>query len=345
MSKQILIQNIYYMLAYVYDDAKPNDMIKQKSEAFTHTSQLYAALLSTLFSTQVKQGLMRDYVENIEELSNIKGKFNFNETLKANTLINKRMVCAYDEYSEDNLHNQILKSTFLNMMLDKDVLKSTKQMIKKHLAYLSNVSEVNLQFVKFNTIQKVRGYHKYHYMLQICYLYQHDLLINPDDDGISNTNILENMQIHALFEKFVMKYYKVHYPKLYPKSIIIRWNDIEDNLYFPVMRTDINLQYNDHVLIIDTKYYTDILKARHDTKKFISSHLFQLFSYISNYANKHKLKTSGMLLYAQTSHEESIDISETTNNFNIHIKSIDLNQDFESISHTLNTIANMLKDM
>lgn len=84
---------------------------------------LLAAILSKGIGLQLKQGLYREYISRQEELSVMRGKINMPGTIK-NRLAHKRVLtCDFDELSENNLLNQILKTT-VTLLLRNELLAS-----------------------------------------------------------------------------------------------------------------------------------------------------------------------------------------------------------------------------
>ena len=120
----------------------------------------------------------------------------------------------------------------------------------------------------------------------------------------------------------------------------MRWNIDEGYSmidFIPTMITDINLYHKNKVLIIDTKFYANILgKSRYDKKIISRDNWNQLFAYISNEAYKTDEIVSGMLLYA----EEIANNSTTSVMGNkMSIRILDLRKEFYYISIELNKIA------
>ena len=64
----------------------------------------------------------------------------------------KELSCQFDEYSENNLLNRIVKSTLIMLLRKEDVKKRTKNEIKRILLYLSNVDCIDLSNLNFQTI-------------------------------------------------------------------------------------------------------------------------------------------------------------------------------------------------
>jgi len=103
------------------------------------------------------------------------------------------------------------------------------------------------------------------------------------------------------------------------------------------MFTDITMRGPNRVLIIDAKYYHDALIARHEdaTKKIISSHLYQLYAYLSTWHHDHPGGPSpeGMLLYPTVC--DPMDINLKIHGFPVRVVTIDLAQPWQDIADDL----------
>ena len=82
------------------------------------------------------------------------------------------------------------------------------------------------------------------------------------------------------------------------------------------MQSDIHLQKENKVLIIDAKYYSHIMQTQFDKHTIHSGNLYQIFTYVKNedYSFKDEpYEVAGIILYAKT--EEEI---QPDNNFMMH---------------------------
>lgn len=109
--KSIFIKNIYYMLSYAFTTLKESVYDDIQKESFENIHNLFAAILAKGIGLQLKQGLYREYINRVETLPVVRGKIDMPGTIR-NRLGRRQVVtCDYDELSENNLLNQILKST------------------------------------------------------------------------------------------------------------------------------------------------------------------------------------------------------------------------------------------
>ena len=110
------------------------------------------------------------------------------------------------------------------------------------------------------------------------------------------------------------------------------------------MKSDITLTYDENILIIDTKYYSQSMQKieLYNSKTIHSNNLYQIFTYVKNKDINKNGKVSGMLLYAKTN-EDIIPNSEYIMSGNkIMVRTLDLNKDFKFIAQSLNKIASDL---
>ena len=124
--KNILIKNIYYMLAYAFQVLKRNNYANIASEKFEHIEDLFAEILSRGISYQLKQGLYREYVPKTESLPTMRGKIDITKTIKHRIQCQQILSCEFDELSENNIFNQILKTTISILLQEKIVAKERK---------------------------------------------------------------------------------------------------------------------------------------------------------------------------------------------------------------------------
>ena len=124
--KGILIRNVYYMLAYAFQELRQNNYAEITGEEFDDIYDLFAEIIARGISYQLKQGLYRQYVAKNESLQTVRGKIDINGTI-ANRMRNiHQIVCDYDELSENNIYNQILLTTATLLIKQSDVKKEKK---------------------------------------------------------------------------------------------------------------------------------------------------------------------------------------------------------------------------
>lgn len=336
----IKIQNIYYMLAYAFQILKSDAYSFCKTEEFENAADLLAAILEKGISIQIKKrGLKRDYIESTETSNYIKGKIDVSESIKNKSFINHQLVCSFDNFSIDCYANRILKTT-IQILIKSDIKSFRKKSFRNLLLYFKDVKSLDIKRIKnINWNMKFnKNNQSYQMLISICYLVLNGLIQTTTDGSTKLLNFLDEQSMSRLYEKFILEYYRKHYPKLKPSASYINW-DLDDGLdnLLPIMKTDITLTSGNEVLIIDAKYYSYTTQVRFDKHTIHSNNLYQIFTYVKNKASCGK-NVSGMLLYARTDELIQPESSYVMSGNRIDVRTLDLDCDFEVIRSQLNGI-------
>lgn len=338
--KGILIRNIYYMLAYAFQELRQNNYAEIEGEKFDNIFDLFAEILSRGISHQLKQGLYREYVSKNESMQTIRGKIDINATI-ANRVRNiRQIVCDYDELSENNVYNQILLTTSAVLIRHSDVKTDKKAKLKRLMLFFHNVEPIDLHTIRWNSLRFDRNNRNYRMLIYLCYFIVSEWLMTTED-GKNRLREFSDDHMCRLFEKFVLEYYKKHHPELKPCAAQIEWNIEKEKSsvnILPIMQTDILLTMEERTLIIDTKYYSQTMQKQYDKSTIHSGNIYQINTYVTEYDEDHQGNVDGMILYAKTQEEIVPDGSITKKDGNIiYFKTLDLNTDFETIKKRLDS--------
>lgn len=331
---KIRIRNIYYMLAYAFQVLKQEQYQRLSEETFEGAENLFAAILARGILSQVKRGLGKGYISREEALGSPRGKIETAKTLGQGTLRKGRLICSYEELSENMELNRILKSTALYLRGSDRVSETGKKELRKALVYLEHVDTVSLRDVRWKQIRCDRNHAAYKMLLHICSLVAEEMILSEETGAVRMPHFLDDQRMYHLYEHFVRSYYKRHYPQLHPGASGIKWDtDDEADEFLPGMWTDITLEYKDKVLIIDTKYYQHTMQSRkgYEGSAVRSEHMYQIYAYVKNRDRDHTGNVSGMLLYAKAEGEEAPDFTCRISGSIIRVRTLDLNQNFSEI--------------
>lgn len=335
------------MLSYAFRTLHEAEAEKYLSEKFEYIDDLFTVILAKGIGKQVKQGIGKEYVYNTQELISPKGKICISETIKVRAVQKNGVCCDLDNLVENTYMNQILKSTSLLLLHSKDVAKEYRKQLKKVLLFFVNVDTIHCKTIDWNRLQYNRNNISYKMLMNICYLIINGMLISEQQGAWKLNRYLDDQQMHRLYEKFILEYYKKHFPKLKVTQSYIDWNTNDGMIeLLPRMKTDIMLEYEEKILIIDTKYYSSAMQknSRYGNQTMYSHNLYQIFTYVKNKDIHHSGNVSGMLLYAKTD-EQNPDKDYFMDGNKISVKTLDLNCDFLEIKKQLNGIVdNWLKN-
>ena len=343
--KGILIRNIYYMLAYAFQELRQNNYVEIEGETFEDIYDLFAEILVRGISNQLKQGLYREYVTRNESMQTVMGKIDINGTIAQKMHNSQQIACDYDELSEDNTYNQILVTTASILIRHSDVKKERKSQLKKLMLFFQQVQPKDIHSIRWNALRFDRNNKNYRMLLYICYFIVSEWLMSTEE-GKYKMREFSDDHMCRLFEKFVLEYYKKHYPELKPCAAQIEWNIEREQStvnILPIMQTDILLSRGVDTLIIDTKYYGKSMQKQFDKHKIHSQNLYQIHTYVTEYDKDKKGNVNGMLLYAKTQEEIVPDGQMKHRNGNtIYFRTLDLNRNFEGIKMQLDGFVELM---
>lgn len=345
----IKIQNIYYMLAYAFRVLNEKGYEKIATEQFDHMAELCAVILSKGIANQIKRGLGREYIRKGEWLSSPHGKMDITASVKRKGMLEKRLICEFDEFSENVYMNQILKTTIWILIRSEDVSRERKRELKKRMLFFQEVDMLELQAIHWTGIHYHRNNATYKMLINICYLVIHGRLLSEQPGVQKLSKYVDDQSMHRLYEKFILAYYRQHYPKLKVSPAYIKWDLAEGDKgeFLPVMKTDITLQYKNDVLIIDAKYYQETMQTNtlYDRRTLHSHNLYQIFTYVKNKEATVVGAVSGVLLYAKTDEEVTPNEDYVISGNRISIKTLDLNADFSAIKMQLDELVEAFFEM
>jgi len=330
------------MLSYAFQTLNGKEYDRVSTEEFENTAELFSEILTIGVSKQIKQGLVKDYIDKTETTSSIRGKINISESIKEQSIIKRQLNCTYDEFSVNCYLNQIIKST-MNLLIKSDISRNRKKKLKNLLMYFREVDLIDVKDINWK-IRFDRNNQTYKMLVGICYLTINGLLQSTSKGEAKLMNFLDDQRMSRLYEKFVLNYYIREHPEIRASSSQIKWQlDDGNEFMLPKMQSDVYLEYENKVLIIDTKYYSHTTQQYWGVNTVHSGNLYQIFTYVKNTTEELKGKdylVSGMLLYARTTESIQPDNEYMMSGNRISVKTLDLNRDFSEIRTQLDAIVN-----
>ena len=339
----IPIKNIYYMLCYAWNIIEEINDIEFGDENFENIYNLMAKILEKFLNSLIKRGLYKNYILVEEDLAMLKGKIDFSKSIKTNVINQKRLICQYDILSTNILFNQIIKSSLNKLINSKYLDEELKNKLIILSRYFIKIKDIKINNNTFKALKYHRNNIHYKFIINICKLIHNNFILDKNSDGGSGKFFIdknEKKTMHRIYEKFVLNFYKFHYPnfKIEPKKI--KWQFENNRRFIPNMKTDITIYNKEKCLIIDTKFYKEILKEHNGKEMIRPSHLYQIYAYMNNIKFKGNIK--GILLYAGTNEiidkyeKEKFDYKIQDKDFSVKI--LDLSKEWENISNQLNEI-------
>ncbi len=349
--RKIPIENVLYMFSYIWEKAYYSDFTNLASEDDFDSANILSTLFLVNVNSVLKRGLYKEYFETEEELRGVKGKVDFKESLNKLSFENAKAFCRYDELSENNRINQIIKTTAYKLYKTEGVKEDNKKKLNNTLLHFNNVDLTDINDNSF----KIR-YNKNNlyvaYLMNICKLINESCMLSENKGNYKFINVLDDDKtMESIYELFVYNFYKYHLEKI-AKTYKVRyqsplsWEFESGNQdLLPKMRLDILLEGKDKTIIIDTKYYKNALTTgQYGNETMISGNLYQIYAYMNRINTEKDLE--GILLYPYNNkkldEEYTVDVinGNKLKKSSLRIITVDLSVNWREIEKSLLGIIN-----
>lgn len=338
---QIPIENIYYLLCYAWNKLEEKDKVEVKAEEYTGLLDLFAKVLINASKMLLKRGIDKNYIDHTDELVGVKGKIQISQTLKSNLLSKQKTICTYDDFSSNILTNRILLTTIYRLTRTERLDKDLKNELYSLQRMFLGISLIEINSSLFQQIRLNRNNRFYGFVMNICQLIYESTLPSEQSGNYKFSDFTrDEKKMNQLFEAFIRNFYRNEQQTYHiVKKETIHWQfeqiDGESHQYLPQMETDITLENEQKKIIIDAKFYREVMTINYGKEKIKSANLYQLFSYLLNQENdKPKTQTAtGILLYPTV--EKEYDLQFKYRKHEIHIKTVNLNAHWREIANRL----------
>lgn len=343
----IPIKNLFYMLCYAWNVLSIRDEITVGLDEYDNVYNLLGRVFSYGIGKLIRSGFHKSYIQKEEELSTLRGKINVQESINRLSVQRKMLICNYDEYSSDDIFNQILNYTIAALLRNSSVDISIKKELKKQKVFFAGIGETpptkanrkKLIFNKNNVTYKL--------LISIAIMLYDNTAINEEDGKEIFRDFCREEQMQKVYERFLLNFYSLHldrskYKVYAPKFTWLKsdeedlWEDVDEaDTLMPELRTDIVIENRKkHIqFIIDAKYYRQALVSSHrsEAKKFRRDHISQVFTYMAN--SPFDGIKRGALMYPTVT--DILDEKQNTVHGWIFFKSLNLNQEWQQIEEDL----------
>ena len=282
--RSIILKNLIFMLSYTKNlDIKTNDNAKLSTEKNPFIEILIREFATSLFES-LKRFTPKKYVREEENLNYLKGKIKFSENIRYNCTNQAKFYCEYDEFSENNLLNQLFLfvSTCLYNISNNSYNKKTLKFI---INYYSDISFVRFDKFKVRKIKLTRNQELFKKSFNLAKMFVEQTSVDLSKNKFENITLVWDM--NKLFEEFIFELIKRKIPECSPiaqktKRLLRSTQETKRDT-----KVDILIQHPQ--IIIDTKY-----KKFTDFDDITSADIYQ----VTTYCLLHNYKRA-ILLYPQ----------------------------------------------
>jgi 5-methylcytosine-specific restriction enzyme subunit McrC len=337
----IPIKNLYYLFCYAWNHFQEADIVPVEATSSPEIADLLAHVLIGGTRRLLRLGPDRGYVTIDDDLTCVRGRIVLGETIARNLSMKARVHCEFDELTFDVLHNQILKSTLLDLSKTDQLDKNLSYQLRDLARRFVEVRPIRLNRLSFRRLQLSRNTAYYDFLMKICELVRDALLPTESAGRFRFRDILRDERMMAkVFQGFVFTFYRLEQKEFRISSERIYWDLDEDQGpsfgdMLPSMLTDVSLRTKERTVILDTKYYTEAFQKFHGSESIRSPHLYQMFAYLKNLEGRGgpDANADGVLLYPTVA--KTADLSGRIQGHSFRIYTLDLSQEWQEIRKDL----------
>ena len=164
--------------------------------------ELYISIFTDDLTVQFQRDINRGYNNQLENRCFIKGKVDFNETIKHNSFKKHLHYVRYDEFNENTIINRIFK-TVIQILIVKTKVKKNKIKLNQILLWLEDVSELKIDKDIWSKVIFTRQNKKYEPAFNMAKLFYYNSSPSIKDGNISALSFL--VPVNQVFEMYLFK--------------------------------------------------------------------------------------------------------------------------------------------
>ncbi len=361
----IPVRNWWHMLLYALDLGEFAYRYDALVEKAPDTHALLVQILAEGTTRQLRRGLRGDYLDRAATLQGVRGRIDFEGTLRARTLHQGALRCEFDEHSVNVPRNRILVSTLQRWHREefearrrvadpraREALARIGQRVERLVRLLSDLEPMrpSRQLIADELRKLGRNEAEYRLLLHLCEMLRARQMPREDRDDAQDIPLQRWRELQQekwrIYERFIANFYRL---KLGPAEwevhtqSTLAWKTPPDpegtGLRLPSMQPDIVLRHKgtNRRIVIDTKWYKAVSSTRHGNEYVHAGHLYQMYAYLASQAHQadRAYRTAmGILLYAQT-REGARRMRTRIDDHSFWVHTLDLRQDWPRIEADL----------
>lgn len=279
--KENILKNLIFMLSYTKNlDIKTSNEVKLSTSKNPFIEILIREYTKSLFDC-LKRSTPKRYVREENNLNYLKGKLKFKENIKYNNSNQAKFYCEYDEFSENNLLNQLflfVSTCLYNISND----NNNKKILKFIINYYTNIDFVRFDKFKADKIRLTRNQELFKKPFNLAKMFVEKASVDLSKNKFENISLVWDM--NKLFEEFVFEVMKKtnskwNFTAQKGKKLLDGDNNKKRNTF-----VDILAENKEQKIIIDTKY-----KKFANSNDFSNVDVFQVSTYCLLYNANHAI--------------------------------------------------------
>ncbi|MBR3628300.1 MAG: hypothetical protein IKN42_05600 [Elusimicrobia bacterium] len=279
-----ILKNLLYMLSLTKKlDIKESEIAKISKSKNPFLEILIKIYANSLFEC-LKRFVPKNYVTEEDNLNFLKGKLLFSKHIIKNSVNQAKFYCQYDEFSENNLLNQLFYyvSRLLYFVSNDN---ENKRILKFITDFFCDIDFKKINIYKIRNLKLTRNQTAFQKPFDLAKMFLENSSIDMNQHKIKTISLLWDM--NKLFEEFIFEFIRRNKDKInenlennkierikYQKGKRLLYCE-EANQHYGNTFVDIFLESKDRKFIIDTKYKINEGKFG----EFANSDIFQMITY------------------------------------------------------------------
>lgn len=332
-----ILNNLLFMLSYTKKlNIKTSNVAKLSTSKNPFIEVLIREFTQSLFDS-LKRFTPKKYVREEENLNYLKGKLKFSENIRYNSSNQTKFYCEFDEFSENNLLNQLFLfvSTCLYNISNDSYNKKT---IKFIMNYYSDIQLIRFDRLKAEKIKLSRNQELFRKPFTLAKMFVERTSVDLSKNKFENITLIWDM--NKLFEEFIFEIMKKsqnewgwEFVAQKGKRLLCGDTNKKRNTFVDIYCKRNSDSYS---IILDIKY-----KKLQSSDDFSNADVFQVSSYCLLHGAKHAI-----LLYPRYDEEKPIipdyHLNTEDKNYKINFKTINLK--YGNLKDELESIKNEIKE-
>ncbi len=320
------IRNPYFLLTYGWQEVLDEAFVAVGASVELDALELIARLFLRHAARVIARGVDRGYRSDEDETRRPRGRILAAPTLSRALHLRGVVACEAQELTADVAHNRALRAWLGRLSRCTAITTNFRAEAFRLHARLDGVREE----VDSRTIQLHRNVAHYGPIVRLGRLLDGCLLPTPDGSQWLFPDTAREDLMARVFEAFVREVLRSHgHPEAQKeRGRFMNARAVEgDASLLPDLETDITLATRERHLVIETKFYREVLVAhRGGRRRLRSDHLFQLLAYLRNARPERPgVVAEGLLIYAKAA--EPVFGEFVLDGHRVRVGTIDLDQD------------------
>lgn len=277
--QKTILKNLLYMLSLTKKlDIKESEIAKISKSKNPFLEILIKIYANSLFEC-LKRFVPKNYVTEEDNLNFLKGKLLFSKHIIKNSVNQANFYCQYDEFSENNLLNQLFYyvSRLLYFVSNDN---ENKRVLKFITDFFCDIDFKKINIYKIRNLKLTKNQTAFQKPFDLAKMFLENSSVDMNQHKIKTISLLWDM--NKLFEEFIFEFIKRNKDEINENIIEIKaqkHNKLliceDDNREYGNTYVDIFLTLKDKTIILDTKYKLN----NGDKKDFSNADIFQMLAY------------------------------------------------------------------